>query len=446
MNIRARCFSGILPVFAVLAVATGAFVYSLESSEAQWGLSEEAAGLVVTAAEFLDGERVAGGSCDAEFLAPLHRVLAFRRCQRFLGISLATGKPVFDVGPNSGGAVSLPEGLTDRLAQQPAEVAFLEDTAQGAIMRAHAPIRDGEGKVRGVLVVETDATALVAQRNASFRTVVKGVVVSLVAGLLCAWFVAMVLKRNVRALAVAAEAAAGGDYETAFDRPGSIHEIHDLWHTFRTAVSVLRGVGARARHELLGVERFRGEQDLAACYCGVRGGADAACAAGVRMDVRSLRSGQPDVIAAACEINTRLIGVMGFVVPQGTALKTAITMSAAVALLERRAAAVGLAEAVKTVVTLFPVRRLCCVEIRSGESEGTRVEYTETDGVQAFPVGIATGSVVFHTLEGAAAERLDLYLRNFSQDTHEDRVSNLLTIAQHCGNDGGSLMVVTPGV
>lgn len=445
MRLQTRCLAGIVPVFLVLALAVGALVNHLVERETLWGMKEEAAGLATVVAEFTDTKDLADllhGTMDeprrASLLRPLGRILKNGRAERILAVMPTDGRVLFDVGPraSSNAAFRVPPDILTGLQGGKTRVSgvVMADPISGDRMLAYAPVTDERGGVMAVLVVQTDARPLAAQLHTTRMMTVRGGAVTVLVGILCALLASMILRRSLGRLNEAAAAAAGGQYARPLqENHGAIQEIRDLWNTFETMISVLRGVISKTRRELMDVEMFRSEKDLVSVFNAayLQGGEKTGGA--LEFSAQPMNGGVAGGFMDLFESGNRIVCVFGQVAERdGGELRASLLGSAAVRYVKEQVQEADVITALQTATSVFPFSELRGVCWEKGRPVVVSGRYDpQTRRVVRAEHDVATGpALCFHDLGEVAERRIDLYLRTFPDQSISALMDQLILVVQ----------------
>lgn len=450
MNIRTRCLTGIVPMFAILGAATGLLVSFLQYREKYWGLSEEAAGLATAAAEFIDAKDLnafADGSLSGadrdRFLKPLNRIVRTGSIQRMAILSGADRRLLLDLGPAAQQEFATP----DQAGAEAASIQHLPAKGtRAAVMRAFADLPDQGGQPPCILMAQISAAPLTKHKGRVVRQLLVHLLTAVLVGTLCSLLIASILIRAIRDLAQAAEQAANGNYDVQQERSCAIREINDLWNTFQTAASVLRGVLVNSRRQLLDMELLRTEEDLVRAFseayqpsrCFVHGSLEWA--------VTAVCDDQPEVVADLFEIHGTLYAVTGTVAPVDTGLRTAVTASALADCLRRGLETDSLQTALRNVADLFDVVSLRVMAYTpTDQAIAVHTYRQETGAFGEDSLALPNRPLLFHDMDSSLGERLDVFVDAFGNSPCRELLDNVLSIAHgHEQALHGGLTVVAP--
>lgn len=455
MKIQTRCLAGIVPVFVVLAAAVGFLVDTLERRESLWGVREEASGLAISIAAFVDGadllKVVAGGTEAAEreaFLKPLERVLKDGKTDRLFALRPSDGRILLDMGPAaaSNGQFRVPDAVLAGALAGESFVTPVETEAGRKVIRAFAPVCNRTGTVLAVLGIQNDVTFLAGQGELSRERIFQGAAATVLVGLLCSLLISVILTRSIRILNDAVTLAGAGQFDSGTDTGrGIIHEFRDLWNTFETMMSVLRGVIAKTKRDLLGVEMFRSEQDLVAVLNEPMATGLERSAGGVDFCVKAVQGGSPGNVMDLFESGGRVFGVLGSLTGGKRDLPAALTASAARRYWRQRLGGGDGAKARQEGVTLFAFADLLVVEFDPARKELAAHRYDPAQRrfeSRAEPLP-AKAVRCFHNLGVEADRRMGLYLEHFGDQPATTLVDELrLAILPTEPPPGRLLMVV----
>ncbi|MBU45109.1 MAG: hypothetical protein CMN76_18000 [Spirochaetaceae bacterium] len=306
---------------------------------------------------------------------------------------------------------------------------------------ALAILSDQGGRPYGILGVQYDGSWIQNEIRASVVEIAIGVLVSALAGIVVALFLAAILSRTLRNLTVAASKAADGDYDVRIRR-GIIEEFNDLGNTFRTMTSLLYDTLDRIRKTLIEQEQFRNTDDLMATF---RGNAYQPVDVQDWVEARMgpLRSHVPGHFYHHVESGPRHLFFMGWV--HDSSEPDDLVASAMCRFLDT-----GLSETTElkptldAVFELFPVRKLIAVEVRPNPAHG--VFYlldSEHSGAEAITEefgSVPERGLVFHTLNPAFGQRIDTALRHMDRGSAMSIHEQIRAIALS-GEDGMVLYI-----
>jgi|GEM_PF-4814295 len=428
----------VIPVFLVLAIAISAIVGFEERNATLWGLREEAGSLAIGLAEFIGAEGFAilteGSPEDEttqEVLRPVRGILRWERAKRIFAVAEGSTPLLFDVGAWAGDSTGAnAAGPASDEPPGPVDLRVVDRPPRGRIMQAAAPVLDPSGRALGHVCVETDASALDRQRREWIRDSVFRLVTALAVGLACSAILSWVLRSRIRYLGLAVEAAAGGNYDTELSPHfGLIRETSDLANTFSTMMSIVRGIVSRSRRNLLGVERFRTDEDMARAI-------DANCwrpkqlsQDGFVVLIRSVgRLPAGSFFDVFC-VGDRVYVPFGRVQP-GTALGAALAGSAVLSLLRQLLARDSMEAIAPEVSRLCDIQELTVLEWFGSDPRllvhrlDSRT-YT-SDAVDAVETGLFTKA--FHNLGEEADTRIRLFLKAFPSMSPGDLMEELMML------------------
>lgn len=438
MRIQTQNGLYVVPVFLTLAIAISAIVGVQERNKTLWGLREEAGALAIGIAEFIGAEGLTmiseGFPQDAtvdEFLRPVRTILEWERAKRVFAMVPGSNTPVFDLGPWAGDSTEMAATLlaADE-SSTPADFRVVDRPPRGTIMQATVFVTDPDGRVLGRVGVETDASALDRLGRTWIRESVIRLLIALAIGLACSTVLSWVLKSRIRLLGLALEAASGGDYATELDANfGMIRETSDLANTFSTMMSIVRGTISRSRRNLLGIERFRTDEDMARaidsnCWKPKEMSQD-----GTTILVRGIGRLSPGTFFDLFDVDHRVYVLFGRVPARG-ALNATLSGSAILSFLRQLLAQDKMADIASETADLFEVQEL------------TILEWVTTDQrlvVHRFDPGarktdetatVQTGSFreVFHDLGDEADTRIRLFLKAFSSPSPAKLMEELMML------------------
>ncbi len=269
MKIRTQNMLAFVPLFLGLAALIGALMYVVQYRELVWGLDEEATSIAVAAAHHMNPTAIREAADQADWGAvvadPL-RLLHWGLAQR-IALVTPNSEVLYDSARETDMAerpIALSSALLGRLDAQPFAATPVQQDERGRYMMAFSPIQDDEG-VAAILMIETSADSLAEHEARMFRTIRVMVIVSVLAGIVLAWFISRLISRRIVSLTRAAAAVSAGQYDQTHET-GGVQEINDLSNTFNTMSSVLSEVISRARRAVVEAEQFRTDDDLARAF------------------------------------------------------------------------------------------------------------------------------------------------------------------------------------
>lgn len=436
MKIQTRCFVGVVPVFIALVVAVGLLITSWTRKETLWSLKEEALGLAITAAELTDRAALtnleqdvwAAGGKEA-FLQPFQRVIKAGVGRRITVVAPGNGRVLLDLGPraSSNRVYRVPEAAMAALqVGEPFVSEVTRDPSWGDIMEAYTPVHGADGAPAATLVVQTDATLLRSRAADIHALVMRGAAITVAAGMLCALVIGMVLRRAVGTFTEVATAAGSARYDDAASaNRGFIQEIRDLWNTFDTMISVLKGVMTKSRRDLLEVEVFRSEKDLVTAFEETYATPHAAERGGISVRMQTVGTGRPGRFMDLWEAPDRMWAVFGAVHGEPDALRSTLMASAALRFLKEgieggKGPAIEAARPsasdrglMQDAGSLFAFEDLTLLAV---SPEGAMTVWTldpATSAVRKDTQTLGGPAMCFHDLGPEAAHRVALYLDYF---------------------------------
>ena len=444
MKILTRCLSGIVPIFAVLSVAVAAVRYWAGYSNVRWGLEEDARSLAVTIAQFAPENLFRSGSnvssdgnaiSVSDFRSSVEKIMLTRSSRRIFAVSVSGRDIVFDSGRDSGSA--LPEicGETAGILDRGDSVTRLIETGSrgsSAAMLCLAPVIGRDSRPAGIVGVEKDAGILAVQKSEGIAGARIAFCSGTLAGIVCAWIVAFVLSRQLKLLTASANRVMGGEFnrDTEENR-GFIQEVRDLWNIFDTLVSVLKGVGVRAKRDLIEMRRFRTRSTLAMAFS-----MRLACSREWKGEQGSAFIGNPahpgpGHFTVLAEDGGSIVMCFGSVVETNDDLLTARHASAASSFLSRSLRRRCSVETAEETVGFFEMESFCGMSwaLDSRELELFRHD-RESKGFVKESRKLNQGKAeIVHNLDDETGEKMGLYAESFRFENASRLGNELLGIA-----------------
>lgn len=451
MNIRARSLTGIVPMFAILGIATGILVSSFQYREMFWGLSEEASSLAIAIAEFIGPQDLKILSADSPatnekdlLIKNITRAIDATKVQRITIRNGSDDSTLLDLGPATRQTLTFPNDL------DPDKVTVNYHPANPdnpAVMQAFVAVKDQHDQLSPyILATQISSTPLTKHVEQVLHQVLIYLLTAVAIGTICALIISSILIGYIRDLAQAAERAANGDYNIQQERSCSIMEINDLWNTFQTATSVLRGVVSNSRRQLLDMELARTENDLIHAFMRSDQSEGILKYGSLEWAVSAVRNDQPETIAYLFVINSTLYAVTGTVALSETGLKTAIAVSALLDYLKRHLSPDTLPTVLNAVLELFSIVSMRLIAYNPTDQAIVIHEYQqETGSFKENRLVQSKQPMLFHDLSSPLGVRLDLFMNAFGNSPCKELLDNLLTIIRDQKHDcHGALIVIAP--
>lgn len=269
MTLRWRYLLAIVPLFTGLGIANAVVRYWLERNEVVWGLGERAKGAALTFAAFADPTTAAAKDPSPELRA------AFERFARHLEGVSATW---FTAAAGGWQATTLTESPGLRPPATPDDVVLAalrrHESVARLIARPEAPHDEAvgyagvwtpEGGLVGVVSASVPEATFRARQPAWFRQGAGLVALLTLLGWGLAEALTQLARREFDRLQAAGDALSRGHYAVAWT-PGRIGELNDLGGTFHTVASLLRDRVQRTRRNLLQVDPFPRDLELATLW------------------------------------------------------------------------------------------------------------------------------------------------------------------------------------
>lgn len=460
MRMKTQNLLGIVPLFLGLALGIAALTFYLYEREIRWALAEEANGLSLTIGSFISGEqflRMANGAAEKtarediageDLFMRLDRILAVGRAKRIFGFTLGDHKLVFDVGPQKGTGeeAPFPRGLADRIEGESFAATDIRRLPLSGehIVQSFSPIRDARRQVVGILGVHVDAGIFAQQVSRWGFQSLRGLVAALLIGMVCALVISSVMQRRIAVLNAAVSAAAEGDYEASVQSDlGLIRETNDLSNTFNTMISILRGVVAQTRRDIVNVTQFRTEENLRETLIQEYFKPKHVTQAGLTAFARIVHKGRRGMffeLLAAEDAVCALLGQAG----AGHGLEQALQASAAANYARQHLADGDTRALVEAMTSLFNLEQLQILQWKVGADTLTVSRLDRTGIVQTEDVPFTSDTAVFHNLDTEAGRRVDLYLKTFPRGSPEKLMDELAHVVETCdASDGGVLILLS---
>ncbi len=434
MNIRTLCFRSILPVFLVLAAATAVVVYIMEIKETKWGLMEEAGGICVVVTEFISEDiqtLEADEQPPPDLLRAVKKVTGHGTALRIIALTKDQQEIILDIGRDRGKPLPDKSLLEECRAQDGNITRITRDSADTDVVFSCSPLLDSDNNIAGYVLIKTDASSLAVSRTRAIKTISRGIAVALGMGLLCVFIVSQMLKSNIRTFAESVETISNSDTKTSMPPPGSIREIHDLWNTFLTAASIFKDTEVRARRELMDVEMFRTEQDLAIAYRQNRKRTRALDTDSFHIRITAHADNEISNICVITNNDPTLYAIVGAVSHGTKPLDTAIMASAAEALLKQKLSINGIEKAVEQALEIFRIDKIAGIECSAETGSIKIVKYNGPNGsIHVEDAEPAEKTVILHMEDNEAGKKLDSCIRTYSQDNIDELARNIQAIAQ----------------
>lgn len=436
MKIRMRCIVGIAPIFVTLAIAISVLTLYLEHRETLWGLKTEASGLAIAISEFVDKERFVQLStkkldekAHEEFFLPLTKILDAKMLLRCFAFISESKKMVFDIGKHSSNtASSLPANLIQNLQKDGIVIDCLESFE---IMRCFAPISDLKGNIIGIIGIETSASRLSKQRQQSINRSIIGTFVFGLAGILCALIISFVLQRSMKSLSSAANMNNLGKYsERTGPRKGIIREFNELWNAFYTMTSILKGVVARTKRNILSVETFRTKDDLLKTFDDNFWQPIQLSHDNMAFMIKNVNNGLPGTFMDILKTEKHTFCAFGKNSSDVSDFESARKGSAIISYLRYCLVQDNIKNVLHSTVSLFPLEEFTFIHWKKISNELKVYEYDK--GKNKFhldTIKISEGfRKTFHNLGNEAEKRFDIYMATYDNSPPQKLMDELLQL------------------
>lgn len=450
MNVRARSLTGIVPMFLILGLATGLLVSYVNYKETYWGLSEEASGLAVATSEFIEpgllkalaNEAAASAEKD-RFMTSMGRLINSAHLQRMTITRASDNAAILDIGPSAGQALATPEQINSETAT----VIYVPHKPNTpAVMQAFIRISSDANDGPAILMTQISAAPLTDLKDSFASQLLVYLLISLVSGTACALIVSSILIGSIRDLAQAAEKAANGDYNVQQERSCSIQEVKDLWNTFLTATSVLQGVVAGSRRQLLNMELLRTERDLVNALTESNPSPQLLTHGHLDWGVTPLRGDQPESIANLIESNGTIYAIAGTIRKAETELRTAIAALSLVGYFRRNIRTAPLPAILNNIPAVSDVASMRIFAYTPKRNEIAVYTYRQESGIfTKSSIEKPEAPVLFHELNDVLGVKLDVFVQSFRESRCMEIIEDLLRIAER-HNDAlhGAIVVIAP--
>ncbi len=269
MTLRWRYLLAIVPLFTGLGIANALVRYFLEKHEVIWSLGEQAQGAALTIAAFAGPVTAPGQTPPAELRASYEQF-----ARRMGGMSVAwfvesagswQTTPLIDTPGLRPPAA--PDGELLSALRRRESVARLVERPEAPYDDAvgYAAVFGDDDSLRGIVGASMPETVFRARRQMWIR---EGLLLVALLALL-GWGVAEALtqlaRRELDRLQAVGDALSRGHYSAEWT-PGRIGELNDLGGTLQTVASLLRDSVHRTRRQLLRVDLFMRDHELAALW------------------------------------------------------------------------------------------------------------------------------------------------------------------------------------
>ncbi|OQY29735.1 MAG: hypothetical protein B6244_02800 [Candidatus Cloacimonetes bacterium 4572_55] len=276
MKIRTQNFITILPIFILMAIATGILNYSTQRQELLWGIKEEVSSLTAASAELIDADlidRLLKQPDDGQTLNALHkpinRLQIWNQNHRF--VLFDPDNPAFVIRfppddelaqqfllPSKQVLVELISGYKNILTTEMTEPALNK-----RIISSFASVYS-HGKSILILGVISDVSWYIEEtRGILYENLIVAVCIILF-GSFVSILISYILTGKIHQFNEEALVVAAGNYDQRI-KIESIQEVSDLSNTFNTMSSVLEDVLSKTKRSIIEGEQFRSLSDLA-CY------------------------------------------------------------------------------------------------------------------------------------------------------------------------------------
>ncbi len=463
MKIRTLCLTSILPIFALLGIATGLLVFFFEHREIYWGLSQEASGLAVSTAEFINEDTLNVLSDELEaspekktLLKTLERIVKTCGIQRIALIRLVDKQLMIDTGPSATQHFDLPgKPLSGKSV---ATVYMPANRRSEAVLRAFTRITRQNGKdSKYALMSEVSGKPLSNLYANIFGELQVYFLAALSVGVLCSLIISSILTRAIRNLAQSAESVRDLAQSVEFvavsnygnrrhARNSLVREINDLWNTFQTAVSVLRGVIADSRHQLFNTDFSRTEDDLVKSFSNSFDLSGSLTHGTARWAVINVLDDHPETVADMFVSEGTLLVIAGEVALSRTRLQTAVTASALAGHLRRQVPVSSPRSVLDEIIVMFDVVCLRAIVYNDSDNEIQVYEYKQEIGhFKKTVMALPDKPMLIHDMNSAVGERLSNFASSFGNLSCDDLLENIIVLSREY-EDGihGAMILIAP--
>ena len=404
-------------------------------------MKEEASGMAIATSEFINKAhflQLATGIIDnkiqKEFFVPLKKIFNTGRPLRLFAFVPERKDIVFDLGPYSSYKIPehLPADLPWKLQENGTVIDYVEGTeSSSSIMRCFAPISDSQGNIIGILGVETSAVALAEQKQQCFVSVIIGVFVCTVAGCICAFTISFILQANIKSLKQASDLVGSGQYDKKMKlRRSVVHEFNDLWNTFHTMISILKGVIAKTKMEILSMELFRTDEDLIRTFDNNFWQPRQLIRNNMTFLIMKVNNGHPESFMELVETDGHVYSLFGQIFSLGDDFKSARMTSAIASYMKQYLLRDGLNNTLHTVIPLFPLKELKVIDWDELSSKSHIQEYDSSKNeFYSYSIEVRNGfRKAFHDLGNEAEKRFDLYIKTYRNCPSQKLLGELLQL------------------
>lgn len=450
MNVRARSLTGIVPMFLILGLTTGLLVSYVNYKETYWGLSEEVSGLAVAASEFIEPgllEELANETSTSpgkeRFMTSMNRLINLAHLQRVTITREGENTAILDIGPPA----KQPPAKPEQIQPETAAVVYIPHAQDiPSVMQAFIRTASDNNNRPAILMTQISAEPLTALKDGLASQLLAYLLISIAAGTACALIVSSILISSIRDLARAAEKAAGGDYNIQQERSCSIQEIKDLWNTFLTATSVLRGVVEGSRRQLLNMELLRTERDLVHALTELNPAAQFLSHGSLDWCAAPLRRDQPEVISDIIAANGTVYAIAGTIHKAATELNTAVAASSLLGYFRRNIRLQPLPSVLNHIPAVSDVASMRILTYTPQSNEIAVFTYRKESGIfTKSSIMKPSTPLLFHELKDEPGVRLDVFVQSSRQSRCVEIMEDLQNIAaRHCDTMHGAILVIAP--
>ena len=476
MKIQTQNQMMILPLFVGLGLVSGGLMYTVEKTELEWGIREEARAVAVASTDFLSDKPTSDGS-DQEGYDRLNRLVTRGRARRILMYTADGAKVVFDTERDNQDVQALSPEIVDAVGNHSVFIAPIEvraakspDEKPTATEAIYSAITEPEGKGarRAVLATFIEVPDYPIRMNGLLvRVFTLWAVISAIGFIVSQWL-SQRISREVLALREEASRMADGDLTLAKTSKASlavansrIQEVGDLANTMRTMRDVLNETLIKARRSLLESEQFRTDADLARTFGETFLPRIAGSLGPVEMIAAPVPDGRPRgdneparfygaTSAREGRLARAFFGTVRADTKESGPLETTLTASAVAALLTEELAHRDPMTAFAHTCDLFTVEMLTVVECQQMGAEYSAVEYIFDINDQR-PSGDQLGLAPNEPLIllsgeglGELRSRLAAYARLFGTLSPEELWSDLRQMLPPDVNVGSLFVVAVP--
>lgn len=443
MRIKTQIMSALIPLFAGFALVMGGLLYYLQMREINWGLREEASSVAVTCARFASGGRIgADGVVDPAVAAGMRKIVAGGKVRSIVMFS-ADGRRnllIYPTGVKSYERLLPPAGYVDVALDEACRIGNVMTEHGVDTLPAWAPVRGADGKLAGVVAVETDAEVLSDTRDELLRFLFVPLAGSILLGLVLALVISGLLTRRLAVLTRAVARVEGGKYDEQPD-DGMVEELNDLVNTFETMRSVLKEVVSRRWRAVIEGEQFRTEDDLMCVFKARFQAPLSVSICGMDVSARLMGCRPVGAFFGAWEADGAGFAMIGKVKAEGVMEQTRIS-SAAETFIRHGIGKGNVQATIETAADMFDMA--VCRLVRWTQGAGRMESWTLDTGAKRWvreELEMKPSlTMAFSTLDKHDDERIRAYLNRYSQLALSDLARELGSIVD--ARDGGAMLLL----